>query len=348
MKIPINRLKKITLLTISFTAIATSIIACYPKKDNNSTIADVNHIPKGTFKYGGSTTFAPLRCQTNKCKKNNIKNLEQTIKKVHPQFKLQYTKPSKNRKPGSGTGIKMLLEGELDFSESSRSVKPKEFKQAKDKEFQLQQKPVAIDAIAFYVNPELIQQGIKGITLDQARKIFIGEIQNWKDLKGPDIDIIPFSRDLKAGGTVDFFHHKVLKQQNFPKKFQNISSTTQGINLVANTPGGIGYATASEVVNQDRIKILPLAKNNISDQLPDFVSPCATEDCKFVDEKKILNHSYPLTRGLFVVVKRNYKLLKKDDKNYNAGIAYINILHTHQGRETIKKAGFSPMPLKQQ
>jgi phosphate transport system substrate-binding protein len=143
-------------------------------------LANIPNVPNGIFNYGGSTTFAPLRSP----------DVIAAINQAHPQFKLGYIEPP-NGKPGSGTGIKMLIEGQMSFAQSSRAVKDDEFELAKKRNFKLEQVAVAIDGIAFYVNTELINQGLKGITLAQARDIFTGKVNNWKDVGGPDLEITP-------------------------------------------------------------------------------------------------------------------------------------------------------------
>ena len=64
---------------------------------------------------------------------------------------------------------------------------------------------------------------------------------------------------------------------------------------VANTPGGIGYATASEVIGQQTILLLPLAK----DATQGFVSPFTDTA---VNKSAFADGSYPLTRRLFVIL----------------------------------------------
>lgn len=288
-------------------------------------LADVPNVPNGIFNYGGSTTFAPLRSQT----------VVAAINKTHPQFQLRYTEPP-NGKPGSGTGIKMLIEGQMSFAQSSRAVKDDEFELAKKRNFQLDQVPVAIDGIAFYVNPELIKQGFKGITLEQARAIFTGKVNNWKDVGGPDMEITPFSRNLQAGGTVDYFYEKVLDKKSLGSNVQEVRDTTGSIQKVAITRGGIGYATASEVINQSMINLLPLGKVASSG----FVSPCIDpidQVCKGVNKTAFTDGTYPLTRRIFVVIKQDGKL------DEQAGVAYANMLLSNEGQKLVEEAGFVPI-----
>ena len=127
------------------------------------TLAQIPNVPQGTFNYGGSTTFAPLRSD----------NVVSSLNQAHPEFKLRYTE-SIGEKAGSGSGIKMLLDGQLSFSQSSRPVKDTEFAQANQgvvsnwSKFLLQ-----LMALYFYVNPKL---SIPGLTLSQIKDIFTGKI----------------------------------------------------------------------------------------------------------------------------------------------------------------------------
>lgn len=294
-----------------------------PPVTNDRSLANVTNVPKGIFNYGGSTTFAPLRSD----------KIVGALNKVHPEFKLVYTEPLGGKKPGSGTGIEMLIEGDLVFSQSSRAVKDKEFERAKTRGFTIKQIPVAIDGIAFYVNPKLMDLGLKGITLEQARKIFTGQITNWEEVGGPNIQITAFSRNLKAGGTVDFFYEKVLQKQQLAENVREVRDTTDSIRKVARTPGGIGYATASEVVSQQTINPIALAKDTNSD----FVSPCANEKCKSVNQEDFADGSYPLTRRLFVVVKQDNGL------DQEAGNAYANMMLSDEGQNFVEEADFVPI-----
>ena len=277
------------------------------------TLTQIPNIPQGSFSYGGSTTFAPLRSNA----------VISSVNQAHPDFKLRYTEPA-GGKPGSGSGIKMLIDGQLSFSQSSRPVKDTEFTQADQRGFKLEQVPIAIDGIAFYVNPEL---SIPGLTLSQVKDIFTGKIKNWQEVGGSNLKITPFSRNAKAGGTVDFFVEEVLGKQALGTPVKEVRDTTQSIREVANTPGGIGYATASEVIGQKTILPLPLAKNATQG----FVSPFTDT---VVNKSAFADGSYPLTKRLFVVIKRDGSM------DEQAGVAYTNMMLSNEGQELVEKAGF--------
>ncbi len=126
------------------------------------TLAEVPNVPQELFNYGGATTFAPLRS----------KAVVSAIDQAHPKFQLYFIE-AMGGKPGSGTGIKMLLAGELSFAQSSRPLKDTEFSKAKERGFTLEQVPVAIDGIAFYVNPLV---SIPGLSLSQ-----VGDYLYWEN-----------------------------------------------------------------------------------------------------------------------------------------------------------------------
>lgn len=123
--------------------------------------AQVQNVPSGIFNYGGSTTWAPIR-----------KIADPVIQSTWVQYRLRYTNPV-NGNPGSGTGIRMLLDGQLSFAQSSRPLKDKEYEQAQQRGYSLKQIPVAIDGIAMGVHPKL---QIPGLTIDQIKGIYTGKI----------------------------------------------------------------------------------------------------------------------------------------------------------------------------
>lgn len=290
------------------------------------TLADVPNVPQGSFKYGGSTSFAPLRSH----------NIVKAIAKAHPQFKLIYTDPI-SHKHGSGIGIEMLLAGKLSFAQSSRPLKESEILQAQKLGFTLKQIPIAIDGIAFYVNSQI---PVSGLSLKQIKDIFTGKVTNWKQLGGSNLPITPFTRNPQFSGTADFFKQKVLGEKLAPNVRQ-VETTTDSIGLVAKTPGGIGYATASEVIGQKSVNpmflatINPLPLSVVDNQ--DFVPPFSINNKNIVNITAFANGSYPLTRSLFIIIKQS-------GVDEQAGIAYTNLLFSEQGQQMIEQAGFVTMP----
>jgi phosphate transport system substrate-binding protein len=285
-------------------------------------ITDIPNVPRGIFNYGGSTTFAALRSP----------NIIGTIAQSFPQFYLRYVDPTMDQ-PGSGTGIQMLLQSQLSFVQSSRGLTDAELVQSKARGYALEEIPVAMDGIAFYVHPNLIRLGLKGLTLAQVQAIFTGKVKNWKDIGGPDFEIVPFSRSLKSSATVDFLYESVLKHRPFGSNVKIVRNTTESIRRVAFRPGGIGYASTSEAINQQMIGLLGISKKvGLS-----FVSPCGNTACTSVNAEAFIDGSYPITRRLMIIVKRDRKL------DEQAGLAYANILLSDEGQQLIARSGLVPI-----
>jgi phosphate transport system substrate-binding protein len=124
--------------------------------------AGVPNVPSGLFSYGGSTTWAPIRGQ-----------IDPVIQSVWSGYQLRYTNPPSGETPGSASGIRMLLDNQLTFAQSSRSLNPQEYQEAEQRGFTLREIPVALEGMAIAVNPNL---NLPGLTLDQLRDIYTGQM----------------------------------------------------------------------------------------------------------------------------------------------------------------------------
>ena len=277
-----------------------------PAQPSTETFAQVQGVPKGLFNYGGSTTWATIR-----------RDLDPAIQTVWPQFRLRYLS-SENGKPGSGTGIQMLLDNQLSFAHSSRPVKDTEFKQAQQRGFTLKEISVALDGIAVVVNPSL---NVSGLTVDQLNDIRAGKISNWRQVGGPDLKIKRYALEGDPG-----------------INFVVVANATDALRRVAAEPGAMSEASAPLAVSQCTVKTLPLGRS-LNELVPLYKEPFVPLDqCPAkrnqVNTEAIRSAKYPLTRPLVVVVKQNGQIEQQ------AGVAYANLLLTDQGQELIEKAGF--------
>lgn len=291
-----------------------------PRRDRFS---EVQNIPSGLFSYGGSTTWATIRERVNP-----------KLQEAHPEFELRYTDPFEDT-PGSGVGIRMLVDGVLDFSQSSRPLEEDEYSQAEARGFTLVQRPIGIDGIAVVVNPAL---NVSGLTLDQLRKIYLGTIKNWRQVGGPNLEIVPLSRRPEDSGTVTFFEENVLQGQKFGQNLAYVFSTTDAIRQLDATPGGIFYASAPKVVSQCRIKPLAIGASNDELIVPYQEPLISQEQCP--GERNRLNReafqtgSYPITRKIYVIIKQDQSFAQQ------AGEAYFRLMTTEEGQQLVEQAGF--------
>jgi len=106
----------------------------------------------GVIKVGGSTSVEPL-----------MQQMREAYIALNPGVEIEISGG------GSGTGINEATEGVLDIGMSSRELRDNE-KEA------LTDIPIALDGVAVIVNAV---NPITGLSLDQVREIFIGEITRW-------------------------------------------------------------------------------------------------------------------------------------------------------------------------
>ena len=286
--------------------------------------AEANGSPAHLFHDGGETTWATLHHK-----------LAPAFQTVWPDFQLRYTHPV-GEGLSSDTDIKMLLQGQLAFSQSSRPIKPEEYEAAERQGFSLEQIPVAIDGVAIMVNPNL---DIPGLTINELKAIYTGQITHWSQVNGPDVPIIPYSRPVEAGGTPHFFVEKVLGNEQLGDTVVLVDDTPQGLQAVATNLGGVYYASASSVVPRCSTKAIPIAPSQEEAFVPLYQAPlvpldvCPTQRNR-LNFKALKSGDYPITRQLFVIVKKDGGL------DQQAGEAYAELLLTDEGQQLIREAGF--------
>ena len=143
---------------------------------------------------------------------------------------------------GSGTGIQAAIDGTCDIGLSSRALKDEE-------KASLTETIVALDGIAIIVNPA---NPVSDLSVEQIAQIYTGEITNWKDVGGDDLEISLIGREA-GSGTRDGFE-TITGTKEACKYNQELTSTGDVITTVAGNPNAIGYASLSAV--KDSVKAL--------------------------------------------------------------------------------------------
>ena len=117
---------------------------------------------------------------------------------VYPDFSGFDFSEFYRKNPCSGTheAYMNLMEGKTDVIIASRDISRNEKASSEELGVELETAPLAIDALVFIVNP---MNPVKNLTSDQVRKIYTGEIRNWKEVGGVDHAITPYIRDVNSG-----------------------------------------------------------------------------------------------------------------------------------------------------
>jgi len=126
--------------------------------------------------------------------------------------------------------------------------------------FEWEREPFATDAFIFVVNED---NPVDSITIDEARRIYTGEITNWSELGGTDQRIIPFQRNSDAGSQ-NLMEKLVMKGTPMIEAPSDYVVTTMGqlmdvVKSYDGSPGAIGYTVyyyAEEMEMAQGLKIL--------------------------------------------------------------------------------------------
>lgn len=130
---------------------------------------------------------------------------------------------------GSSAGIKAAQEGTANIGSSSRELK--------SEESGLTETVICKDGIAITVNTK---NAVNNLSVDQIKKIYTGEITNWKEVGGADQKINVVTREA-GSGTRGAFEELVMSKQNINDKAIVQNSTGAVRTVVASDPNAIGY-----------------------------------------------------------------------------------------------------------
>ena len=193
-----------------------------------------------------------------------------------------------------------------------------ELKMAAETGVVLKKEPICYDAFVFLVN---VKNPVANLTLDEIRKIYIGQVQNWQPLGGKDAAITPFQRQPNSGSQTAMEN---LVMKGVPMEGAVWNYVSDGMSeLVAqigdydNGENSIGYSYLYYLENlykSDQVKVLAL----------DGVTPAA---------ENIRSGKYPLTTCYYAVYREGDAL----------GEAFTEWLLSQEGQKCLAQAGYIPL-----
>ncbi|MFW6154817.1 MAG: phosphate ABC transporter substrate-binding protein [Planctomycetota bacterium] len=250
--------------------------------------------PKAHLQVQGSTTVGPIADAFQEAFQRLDSNVEITVNKT-----------------GSGDGAAALIDGRCDIATMSRFMKDKEFKDAVAKGVFPVAHVVAMDGVCVIVHPS---NPARDLTIEQVRSIYTGEVTNWSQVGGPDMAIVPISRDTSSG-TYETFHKLVMAKRKMASNIEYLSSNPHAHARVTTTRGAIAYVGLGFV---DR-KVKALRINGVTPT-----------------RKTIASGTYPVSRPLFMFTN-GYPTLGSPLHRF------CTFYLTEAGQDIIQAKGFVPL-----
>ena len=211
---------------------------------------------------------------------------------------------------GSAEGITALIMGEADIATSSTFITEEELKLARQHDVYPVPFRIANDCILPVVHKS---NPLRNISRDDLKNIYLGLINNWKQLGGPDLTIDVVTRD-KASGTFEVWHHLIMNREPVVTKVPPKHSSADVIREVANNPGAIGYIGLGYL----SANVKPLRVDGV-----------------IGSQQTLLDGTYPIHRPLFMFTN-----------GWPSGktLEFINfVLDANRGQVLIEEADYVPL-----
>jgi phosphate transport system substrate-binding protein len=213
---------------------------------------------------------------------------------------------------GTTYGLGALMVGRCDIAAASRPATTNEIELAKARNIEFSDCVIGAYDVAVIVHGN---SPVSNLTQDQVRDIFIGTVQNWKDVGGPDAPVVLYIRHPISGTYLGF---RELAMENKPYAL-HVKTHTNYVDLVqavAQDVNGIGY-TAINLVGKAGVKSIAIAG----------VAPTV---------EAVKKGQYPYARVLRLYTDKAAEKPATRD--------FIQFVQSARGQAIVDQMGFAPRP----
>lgn len=140
---------------------------------------------------------------------------------------------------GTGYGIGALMVGRCDIAAASREVTTNEVELAKARTIEFKEHIIGAYDVAVIVNAG---SPVADLSKNQVRDLFVGTVQNWKDVGGPDAPVNLYIRH-PISGTHLGFRELAMENKPYALHLKTFTNYTEIVQALAQDPHGIGYTT---------------------------------------------------------------------------------------------------------
>ena len=206
---------------------------------------------------------------------------------------------------GSSAGITNATSGVSEIGMSSRDLKEEE------KANGLKETIVAYDGIVVVTHPS---NKVKDLTMEQVKQIFTGEVTNWKELGGDDMEIVVVSREDGSGSRdafqeiVDYSSSELVRSAIIASGNGNIKTT---VAMNKHAVGFISFEYIDESISTIDINGVEATAENV------------------------LQQTYSLSRPFLFVYKEEHLSTE--------GQQFIDYILSPKGQNVVSEAGVIPL-----
>lgn len=208
-----------------------SILGCGSDTASNDKAASSSSL-SGSITGSGSSALLPL-----------AKDAADKFKELHPEVSITLNGG------GSGTGLKQVADGSVDIGNSDVAADTKLDKAVADG---LVDHKVCVVTMAPVVNKD-IAETVKSLTKQQLTDIFTAKITNWKEVGGPDEEIVLITRPSTSGTRALFKEFALGGAEEASNKSLETDDSGTLLQSIKDNKGAIGYVALSYLVNNQDV-----------------------------------------------------------------------------------------------
>lgn len=208
-----------------------SILGCGSDTASNDKAASSSSL-SGSITGSGSSALLPL-----------AKDAADKFKELHPEVSITLNGG------GSGTGLKQVADGSVDIGNSDVAADTKHDKAVADG---LVDHKVCVVTMAPVVNKD-IAATVKSLTKQQLTDIFTAKITNWKEVGGPDEEIVLITRPSTSGTRALFKEFALGGAEEASNKSLETDDSGTLLQSIKDNKGAIGYVALSYLVNNQDV-----------------------------------------------------------------------------------------------
>jgi len=221
-----------------------------------------------------------------------VNALAKRFSELHPGIVFQIDET------GSDAGVNLATSGAVDFGFTSRALSATE-------SAQLTAVGIGLAGTCVIVNSA---NPVKDLTKVQVRQIFAGDITNWKQVGGQDLQIKVFIREANAATRGSFESYFFGGKATYVKDATEVFELDQTLKAVGSFGASVGMATASSrTANESTVKVLTI----------DGIAP---------SPENLVNGTYKIGRPLLIVVPSDATKVRPGMK------AFLDFIRSPEGQ----------------